>query len=187
MHNLLYPYLVAIGVVAIIAVTWCALRRIATPGLRTALCVLLFGLGVLAIPFAAFAQTSAPDGVVVVPWGTWLAGWLSSAGSVAAAVLAAVVAKWAPALVKGFLTEKVINDAVNYGLGAIEGAVAGKELDLKTTNAVLTAAADYAVSVEPAVSSWIGGNLRSLLLSRLSALGSVPASATAASTGAAPK
>lgn len=143
---------------------------------------LLRGALALAIVLAAPVAYAADSTSVVVPWGDWVGSLLASIGTLTAAVLVYIVKTWAPSIVKTFLTDKVISDAVNYGLGAIEGAVAGKELDLKTTNAVLTAAANYAVSLEPNIAAWLGGNLRPALLSKLSALGAVPAAATASAT-----
>nr|WP_141098360.1 hypothetical protein [Rhodoblastus acidophilus] len=105
--------------------------------------------------------------------------------SLAIALLSFVVAKWAPAYVKVLLTDDLISKAVNYGFGAVEGAVAGKTLSLSTTNLVLAAAEQYAVSSAPAISKWLGANLRPLILAKLSALGVVPADATAEATGAA--
>ena len=133
----------------------------------------------------AFAADAAEPAAVVLPWGAWLSAALASLGSISIAILSFVVAKWAPAYVKVLLTDDLISKAVNYGFGAVEGAVAGKTLTLEATNSVLAAAEQYAVAQAPAISKWIGANLRPLFLARLSALGAVPADASAASTGAA--
>ncbi|SNB83131.1 hypothetical protein SAMN06265338_12429 [Rhodoblastus acidophilus] len=132
----------------------------------------------------AYAADTAAT-TVVIPWGDWLSSLLASVASLAIALLSFVVAKWAPAYVKVLLTDDLISKAVNYGFGAVEGAVAGKTLSLSTTNLVLAAAEQYAVSSAPAISKWLGANLRPLILAKLSALGVVPADATAEATGAA--
>jgi hypothetical protein len=120
---------------------------------------------------------------VVVPWGAWLSSILSSIVSLAVAVASYVVARWAPAYLKLFLTNDLITKAVNYGFGAVEGAVAGQTLDIKTANAVVSAAANYAVQAEPRFAAWLGANLMPTILAKLSSLGVLPAEASAANTG----
>ena len=102
---------------------------------------------------------------------------LASIDSGAALVVSALVAKWAPPLVRQYLTDQVIERAVHYALGRIEGAAAGKELDLKTSNEVLAAAEQYTVTLAPKVAVWLGDKLKPLLLAKLSALGSAPTAA----------
>ncbi|MBB4199031.1 hypothetical protein CCR94_16190 [Rhodoblastus sphagnicola] len=131
---------------------------------------------------AADAAAASTD--VVVPWGAWLSSALASIVSIAITFLSYAVAKWAPAYVKVFVTDDLISKAVNYGFGAVEGAVAGKSLDIKTANAVIASAANYAVQSEPLIAKWLGANLMPTILAKLSALGVLPADASAANTGA---
>jgi len=149
---------------------------------KAALALALFAVFAVIGLAPAYAETAS---TIVVPWGDWLSSLLASVASLAIALLSFVVAKWAPAYVKVLLTDDLISKAVNYGFGAVEGAVAGKTLSLSTTNLVLAAAEQYAVSSAPAISKWLGANLRPLILAKLSALGVVPADATAEATGAA--
>jgi len=150
-----------------------------------------FASACLAFCFVTASFAFAGDGAayalstVVVPWGDWVSSVLASLGSIAIGLLSFVVAKWAPAYVKMLLTDDLIAKAVNYGVGAVEGAVAGKTLTLETTNSVLAAAEQYAVASAPAICKWLGANLRPLILARLSALGAVPADASADAVGAA--
>ena len=147
--------------------------------LTFALLIVLFGW----IPaHAADAAASSSD--VVVPWGVWLSSLLASLVSIAVAGFSYVVARFAPAYLKLFLTNDLIAKAVNYGFGAVEGAVAGQVLDVKTANAVVSAAANYAVQAEPQFAAWLGANLMPTILAKLSALGVLPADASAANTGA---
>ncbi|MCW2276401.1 hypothetical protein GJ654_18920 [Rhodoblastus acidophilus] len=141
----------------------------------------------VAIILFAWIPANAADAVtaVVIPWGDWLKEIIVSVGSLAVAVLSFVIAKWAPAYVKVFLTDDLIAKAVNYGLGAVEGAVAGKTLTLETTNEVLAAAEQFAVASAPRVSKWAGDNLRPLILSKLAASGIVPETVSADAVGAA--
>ena len=149
--------------------------------LALALGVVLALLGFMPADAADVAGASIN---VAIPWGDWAASLLANFGSVIGAAAVYVIGKWAPAYVKSVVTEATITQAVHYGLAAVEGAAAGKTLTVETTNAVLTAAIHYAVQVEPAAAKWAGGNLAPMLLSRLGALGTIPASVSAAGTGA---
>jgi len=135
-----------------------------------------------------FAPANAADATVstdvIVPWGAWLSSLLTSVVSLAITLLSYVVAKWAPTYVKVFVTDDLISKAVNYGFGAVEGAIAGKELDIKTANAVIASAANYAIQSEPKIAAWLGANLMPTILAKLSALGVLPADTSAANTGA---
>jgi hypothetical protein len=142
----------------------------------------LLTLASIVVVSTASAADVTPTTTVVIPWGSWLTSLLASLGTIAVSLIAFAVNKWAPATVKPFVTDALITKAVNYGLAAIEGAVAGQTLTLSTTNQVLAAAENFALVAEPTVAKWIGDNLRPLLLSKLSELGVVPAEATAAST-----
>jgi hypothetical protein len=130
----------------------------------------------------AFADTGSVS--IVIPWGKWLAQALANVQSLAVAFVAAVVARWAPAYVKSLLTEQVVTRAVDYAFGAVAGAVQGKTLDVATTNALINAAANYAIANEPKIAAKLGDLLRPTILAKLSALGVVPADATAAQVGA---
>jgi hypothetical protein len=146
---------------------------------------ILAALTALAIITFAASAYAADTTSVVIPWGDWLSSLLTAVASVLVALLSFIVSKFAPTLLKTFLTNDLIAKSVNYGLGAVEGAVAGKTLTLATTNAVLAAAEQYAVASAPTISAWVGANLRPLILAKLSAFGVVPAEASATSVGAA--
>jgi hypothetical protein len=144
---------------------------------------LIIGAALALVSTAAFAAEAAPATDIVVPWGAWLSSMLSSLASLAVALLSFVVAKWAPAYIKLLITNDLIAKAVNFGIASVEGAVAGKELDVKTANVVIAAATNYAVQSEPLLASWLGKNIMPLILAKLSELGVLPAEASAASTG----
>jgi hypothetical protein len=136
-------------------------------------------------PLAAFAQVAAPASTgISIPWGAWVASGLSSAAYLFASIALYAVGKWAPAWTKSFLSDKVINDAINYAFGAVEGVVKGQQLNVTSTNAVLNAAASYALAYEPAIASWLGSTLRPVILSKLAAQGVVPAAVSAADVSA---
>ena len=143
------------------------------------------GVAFVLVPPVAFAQAIAPASTgVSIPWGAWLADGLASAASLAVTALGYVVARWAPAWIKSFLSDKVINDAINYAFSAVEGVAKGQELTVTSTNAILNAAASYAITYEPSIAAWLGATLRPVILAKLSAQGVVPAAVSAASVGA---
>jgi hypothetical protein len=136
----------------------------------------------------AYAQTSTTPAVtipsVTIPWGDWASGLLNGLASVLALALTWVVGKYAPALASNFLNGAAITNAVNYGLGAVEGAVAGKTLTVTSTNSVLSAAESYMVAHTPAAAKSLGNMIRPAILAELSSIGVLPPETSAASTGA---
>lgn len=113
---------------------------------------------------------------VVIPWGDWARDLLVAVGSVFVAVATWAIAKL-PAAVRVWVTNDAISRAVNYALGKVEGAVAGKELDIHVANSVVAAAARYAVQAEPRVAKWLGDNLQPMIIAKLAALGVTPSEA----------
>jgi len=108
---------------------------------------------------AATAVTPG-DGVVIIPWGDWLIGMLEPAGALVVAMI-----MWAlrrlPSSIYLYLqmmrAEQLVQRAVDYGLSATAGAVAGKQLSVPVTSEVLEAAAEYAVAHAPGLVKTIGG------------------------------
>ena len=121
---------------------------------------------------------------VTIPWGDWATALLNALGALLTAVLTYAVGRYAPALATTFLSSTAISNAVNYGLGAVEGAVQGKTLTVNTTNSVLSAAEAYLVAHAPLAAKSLGGMIRPAILAELSKLGIVPPEASAVTTGA---
>ena len=121
---------------------------------------------------------------VTIPWGDWATALLNALGALLTAVLTYAVGRYAPALATTFLSSTAISNAVNYGLGAVEGAVQGKTLTVNTTNSVLGAAEAYLVAHAPLAAKSLGGMIRPAILAELSKLGIVPPEASAVTTGA---
>jgi hypothetical protein len=144
---------------------------------------LALALGIVLFGWMPAHAADAASSDVVVPWGAWMSSALSSLASFAVAVLSVAVAKWAPIYVKMVVTNDLIAKAVNFGIASVEGAVAGRELDVKTANVVIAAATNYAVQSEPQLAAWVGANIMPLILAKLSELGALPADASAANTG----
>ncbi|WP_018265575.1 hypothetical protein [Methylosinus sp. LW4] len=150
-----------------------------------------FTLGVLALlalggaaHAAEAAASTASSPSVSIPWGDWLAGLLATSGSIFLAVVSWGVKSFLPSYVRTFLTNDVIAKAVDYALASVEGAVRGKEADIKVSNAVISAALEWIVDYEPKIQKWAGDNLEPLIIARLSALNVIPATASASTLGA---
>ena len=119
------------------------------------------------------AYAIQPD-IVVVPWGSWLADTLAYFRDGAVIAATAVVGVACPKMLRLFITDRMIAQAVDCGLANVEHAVAGKVLDVHVANAVLAEAERCAVEIAPKLAKVIGAKLRPLLLARLSKLGAVP-------------
>jgi hypothetical protein len=141
---------------------------------------------------AAYAADQVVTTTTSVPWGDWLAAVLSHTETVIIAVLGGV-ATWAIAKLPGslgplvhmLLTEQVLTRAVDYAIGAAQGAVKGKTADLRTTNAILAQAEAFVVHNAPQLAGKLGDTLMPKLFARLSAAGVVAPDVTAASVRAA--
>ena len=133
---------------------------------------------ILGLMPANAADTVAPISIVI-PWGDWLSGLLVSLAATVVSLVGLAVRRWLPSYLSGLVTDAAISNAVNFALGKVEGAVAGKTLEPQVANAVIAAAAQYAIKSEPRVAKWLGDNLQAVILAKLSALGSAPAAAVA--------
>lgn len=138
----------------------------------------------------AVAQTAAPA-AVVIPDGSWsaqLLQWLDGVAVAALPTALIILCRKLPGPIADFLqsrqVEQMLSRSLDYGFGAVEGAVQGKTLDLNTSNAVLQAAANYVIANGPALAQKLGDTLKPKLLARLSAAGSLPADASAVKLGA---
>lgn len=111
------------------------------------------------------------DGIVNIPWGDWLALFVTAFGGVFAAIAA-----WALRFLPGWLKtalmlvriERVIQDAVDQGVAKVAGAARGQKLTVEVGNEVLEAAAEYAVRTAGDVVEWLGeSDLRDKILAKL--------------------
>ena len=81
-----------------------------------------------------------------------------------AAVIAAVgiAFRALPANINAMLTSaraiQIIEKGISYGFNTVEGAVAGKTLDVNVGNAVVAQAVQYVIDQAPAkIIAWVGG------------------------------
>jgi hypothetical protein len=107
---------------------------------------LAFAVGVVAVllPSAALAA----DGAVLIPWGDYAIELAHIVGAVAVALLPVVLA-FLPAPVRLAIAatggERLVRNAVDYGINAVEGAAKDKVLSVAVGNAVLEEALEYAL------------------------------------------
>jgi len=131
----------------------------------------------IAIPLAAYA--AVPEAATVsIPYGDWLTAILQSAAATFAAVVSWIVANYAPAVIKSYLTTEAVRAAVDYAIATIANAEHGKTLDLSVANKVIAQAANYAITSEPKLAAWIGDELRPLIAAKLASLNMLPAEST---------
>lgn len=142
--------------------------------------------GYLSIPLAAICAAvilgSAPayaSTAVSIPIGDWISSALVDLASVLVAAASWAVAKWAPPVVRTYLTEQLLSRAADYGIAAVSGAVKGKVLTVEVANDVLAEAMSYAVKHAPGTAKWLGGTLKDKLIARLGAAGVLPEDAHA--------
>lgn len=137
---------------------------------RFALAALAAALFVVAAPVLAMAADAAPETVAQATGETtkvvW--GWGSAAASVAQALAyiiglaAAYALRQLPANIVAIFgnarVELLIQNAIGYGLNAVQGAVKDKTLTVDVGNEVLAKALQYAVDNAPGwLQSWAGG------------------------------
>ena len=162
-HGLLTLLLGAMMIGALI----CTERRL--PWLALAAVVFVaVGLGVhpaLAQTTATIAQPATDTAVVTIPYGSWLTSAAAGIQEIVISVVMAVIAfacRRLPAavgtVVKGILTQQLVERAIAFGMSTVAGAAAGKSLSVPVGNAVLANALNYAVEHAPGwFMKWAGG------------------------------
>ena len=92
----------------------------------------------------------------------------------ALAVLTWVVGRWAPAVIKPVLTDKLLDNALNYAFGAVEGAVKGNVNSVPIANEMIRKADQYIVDHG---APWLVkslGDIKPKLISRLAKQDALP-------------
>ena len=82
--------------------------------------------------------------------------------------------------------DQVLTRAIEAGFAFVEGAEKGKVLDIPVANDVLRSALQYVVTQAPGLFKEFGDNLGQMLIARLSAMGALPAHASAVNLDFAP-
>ena len=140
-----------------------------------------------AMTLAVLPAFAASSNLVSVPLGALVTQILSLleplALSAAAGALAWLMARLGPEAAKSLHAahvDRMIAQAVDAGFGLVEGAEAGKQLEIPVANKVIRKAAQYLIDQAPGLFKELGENLGPMLVARLSAQGSLPAAAGAA-------
>jgi hypothetical protein len=145
---------------------------------------LLCAAAMTLIVSSAFA---ASDSVVTFQIGTLLNEVLSAlqpaAVSFAGLALTWLAARLGPDIARALHAahiDQVMTRAIEAGFAFAEGAAKGKVLDVPIANAVLREAANYVSAQAPGLFKELGDRLGQMLIARLSAMGALPANASAA-------
>ena len=151
-------------------------------------CVALIASGA-ALALAQTADSSPGTAVtpliVNLPAGSWVESFLSIAEPSIVSILCFLVSILSIRLggpvgqfLKTYVTQAVIAKAVAYGVGAVDGAVAGQQLEVHTANAVFNSALNFLNANEPAIATWLGAALKSEVFAHMSSSGLLTADAT---------
>lgn len=140
-----------------------------------------------AMMLAASSAYAAGNSIVAFPVGALLTELLSAmqpvAVSLAGLALTWLVAKLGPGIARALYAahvDQVMTRAIEAGFALAEGAAKGKVLDVPVSNEVLRQAASYVSIQAPSLFKEVGDKLGQMLVARLSAMGALPANASAA-------
>lgn len=151
------------------------IRRIIAAGVLALAC-----LAVLASTAVAIAADAAAPAGIVIPVGDIVAQLSGLIAPAALTVLTWVVGRWVPAVIRPILTDQLLSRALDYGLGAVEGAAKGRVLTVPVASEVIRQAAQYVVDHgSPKLLKWIGDTIEDKLVARLSSAGALPPEASA--------
>lgn len=121
----------------------------------------LLGAALLALACLVVPAFAADTSVVAIPLGSWTEQVAAVAGSVVLGILLWLLRQLPPAIYQALRTaqaEQLLGRAVDYALNAVAGAAKGKTLSVDVGNAVVAAAASYAVENGPGMLiRWLGG------------------------------
>jgi hypothetical protein len=135
---------------------------------------------------AAHAADAVAQSTVVLPVGDWTTLVLGWSRDLVLSLIAGVIAWGGRKLpgqignvIKAALTDKLIAQAVDYAIGAIEGATKGKTVDVSTANQLVALAEQAALQFGPTLAKAAGDMLKPMIVARLAALDAIPAAAHA--------
>lgn len=140
----------------------------------------LLVVGFCILPAMALAQvahdtvTVAPSPSTVINVGAVVTAVLSWARDLLIAAAGLAVTVLLPLPVRVFVTNAMLERAVDYAIAQVEGAAKGKTLDVTTANSVLNEAIAYVITLGPSMAKRLGENLKPMLLARLSAKVTLP-------------
>lgn len=135
-------------------------------------CALAFAVAPVLMPLAAYAQTAATvaqpatdTAVVTVPLGTWLASYAAGIQEIVVSLIMGLIAfacrrlpAAAGSVIKGILTQQLVERAIAFGFNTVQGAAEGMKLSVDVRSTVLANALNYAVQHAPEwFIKWVGG------------------------------
>ncbi|QGY02365.1 hypothetical protein MMSR116_11135 [Methylobacterium mesophilicum SR1.6/6] len=136
-------------------------------------CALAFASMPALIPLAAHAaeasatvaQPATDTAVVTVPLGTWLASYAAGIQEIVVSLVMGLIAfacRRLPAavgsVIKGILTQQLVERAIAFGFNTVQGAAEGMKLSVDVRSTVLANALNYAVAHAPEwFIKWVGG------------------------------
>lgn len=133
---------------------------------------LLVVFAIFSVPAAALAQVATTvaqpandTAIVTVPYGSWIGSLAASFQEIVVSLVMVVITfalRNVPAaignILKGILTQQVVEKGVAFGFNTVAGATKGATLSFDVGNAVLANALNYVVTHVPAwLLTWVGG------------------------------
>lgn len=118
-----------------------------------------------AVSTGALAQPATDTAIVTVPYGTWLTSGAAGVQEIVVSIIMGLIAfagrklpKAVGAVLKGLLTQQLVERAIAFGMNTVTGAVNGRRLDVSVGNVVLANALNYAITHAPEwFVKWVGG------------------------------
>jgi hypothetical protein len=145
---------------------------------------ILIAAAMTLVSLSAFAADGGSVGVPIGALATQVLPLLQTLVlSIVGAMLAWLMAKLGPEIAKTLHSahvDQVIACAIDAGFGLVESAAKGKVLEIPVANKVIRKAAQYVADAAPELIEELGDNLGPMLVARLSALGALPPSSSAA-------
>lgn len=140
--------------------------------MATALCTIAtvcFGFGMhpafAQAASATVAQPATDTAVVTVPLGTWLASYAAGIEEIVVSLIMGLIAfacrklpAAAGAVIKGLLTQQLVERAIAFGFNTVQHASADAKIEVNVRSEVLANALNYAVQHAPEwFLKWVGG------------------------------
>ncbi len=138
-------------------------------GVIAAAVMVLDIVAAIAATEAAVPVSPAASQSLVINIGVLIGQFLTWAESIMVVIVTGLTAKLAPPIVRQFLTDRALTNAIHWGIGAVENATKDKTITIDVANQVLFKALQFVQANYPQVAARLGDNLKSSLLARLSA------------------
>lgn len=153
-----------------LALVLCVVRRQPIPAIMAAVMVAALVIGFGSNPASAqtaatVAQPAKDTAVVTVPLGTWLASYAAGIQEIVVSLVMGLIAfacrrlpAAAGSVIKGILTQQLVERAIAFGFNTVQGAADGMKLSVDVRSTVLANALNYAVQHAPEwFIKWVGG------------------------------